>query len=113
MDISELLPGDKLRKISGVYDDLNNRLRQFGIFHEQLSIDEGMGTLLRCKMLIRGKLTTFGFKIWTVSSVNDKEFLTDSPLMGRAHHHYVANSSKTSEWMDLRNVPVEDFTLAD
>ncbi|KRZ54440.1 hypothetical protein T02_10137 [Trichinella nativa] len=66
-----------------------------------------------CKMFIRGKLTTFGFKIWTVSSVNDKEFLTDSPLMGRAHHHYVANSSKTSEWMDLRNVPVEDFTLAD
>ncbi|KRX36003.1 hypothetical protein T05_5796 [Trichinella murrelli] len=66
-----------------------------------------------CKMLIRGKLTTIGFKIWTVSSLNDKEFLTDSPLMGRAHHYYVADSSKTSEWMDLRNVPVEVFTLGD
>ncbi|KRZ74860.1 PiggyBac transposable element-derived protein 3, partial [Trichinella sp. T8] len=56
MDNTELLAGDKLGKISGVYDDLNNRLRQFGIFHEKLSIDEGMVPYYghhTCKMFIR------------------------------------------------------------
>ncbi|KRY24656.1 PiggyBac transposable element-derived protein 3, partial [Trichinella britovi] len=73
MDNTELLAGDKLGKISGVYDDLNNRLRQFGIFHEKLSIDEGMVPYYghhTCKMFIRGKPIRFGYKIWTMSSAN-------------------------------------------
>ncbi|KRZ02339.1 PiggyBac transposable element-derived protein 3 [Trichinella zimbabwensis] len=73
MDNTELLPGDKLGKISGVYADLNNRLRQFGIFHEQLSIDEEMVPYYghhSCKMFIRGKPIRFSYKIWTMASAN-------------------------------------------
>ncbi|KRY39084.1 PiggyBac transposable element-derived protein 3 [Trichinella spiralis] len=47
--------------------------RQFGIFHEQLSIDEGMVPYYghhSCKMFIRGKPIRFGYKIWTMSSAN-------------------------------------------
>ncbi|KRY45105.1 PiggyBac transposable element-derived protein 3 [Trichinella britovi] len=47
--------------------------RQFGIFHEQLSIDEGMLPYYghhSCKMFIRGKPIRFGYKIWTMSSAN-------------------------------------------
>ncbi|KRX51928.1 PiggyBac transposable element-derived protein 3 [Trichinella sp. T9] len=47
--------------------------RQFYIFHEQLSIDEGMLPYYghhSCKLLIRGKPIRFGSKIWTMSSAN-------------------------------------------
>ncbi|XP_003370666.1 hypothetical protein Tsp_09880 [Trichinella spiralis] len=47
--------------------------RQFGIFHEQLYIDEGMVPYYghhSCKMFIRGKPIRFGYKIWTMSSSN-------------------------------------------
>ncbi|KRX20026.1 PiggyBac transposable element-derived protein 3 [Trichinella nelsoni] len=47
--------------------------RQFGIFHEQLYIDEGMVPYFghhSCKMFIRGKPIRFGYKIWTMSSAN-------------------------------------------
>ncbi|KRY22679.1 PiggyBac transposable element-derived protein 3 [Trichinella patagoniensis] len=47
--------------------------RQFGIFHEKLSIDEGMVPYYghhTCKMFIRGKPIRFGYKIWTMSSAN-------------------------------------------
>ncbi|KRX12036.1 PiggyBac transposable element-derived protein 3 [Trichinella nelsoni] len=47
--------------------------RQFGIFHEQLYIDEGMVPYFghhSCKMFIRGKPIRFGYKIWTMSSTN-------------------------------------------
>ncbi|KAL1245631.1 PiggyBac transposable element-derived protein [Trichinella spiralis] len=47
--------------------------RQFGIFHEQLSIDEGMVPYYghhSCKMFIRSKPVRFGYKIWTMSSAN-------------------------------------------
>ncbi|KRY88724.1 PiggyBac transposable element-derived protein 3 [Trichinella pseudospiralis] len=60
--------------VSGsVYDDLNNRLRQFGVFHEKLFIDEGMVPYYghhSCKMFIRGKPIRFFYKIWTLSSAN-------------------------------------------
>ncbi|KRY27820.1 PiggyBac transposable element-derived protein 3, partial [Trichinella spiralis] len=47
--------------------------RQFGIFHEQLSIDEGMVPYYghhSCQMFIRSKPVRFGYKIWTMSSAN-------------------------------------------
>ncbi|KRX78720.1 PiggyBac transposable element-derived protein 3 [Trichinella sp. T6] len=47
--------------------------RQFDIFHEKLSIDEGMVPYYghhSCKMFIRGKPIRFGYKIWTMSSAN-------------------------------------------
>ncbi|KRX23890.1 hypothetical protein T07_7113 [Trichinella nelsoni] len=36
-----------------------------------------------------------------------------SPLMGSAHHYHVSRSSKKSEKMDLRIVPVAIFPPAD
>ncbi|KRY50244.1 PiggyBac transposable element-derived protein 3 [Trichinella britovi] len=60
---------------SGIWEKQKNRHhRQFGIFHEHLSIDEGMLPYYghhSCKMFIRGKPIRFGSKIWTMSSAND------------------------------------------
>ncbi|KRZ72440.1 PiggyBac transposable element-derived protein 3, partial [Trichinella sp. T8] len=59
---------------SGIWEKQKNRHhRQFGIFHEHLSIDEGMLPYYghhSCKMFIRGKPIRFGSKIWTMSSAN-------------------------------------------
>ncbi|KAJ4435821.1 hypothetical protein ANN_18440 [Periplaneta americana] len=65
------MDGDKLGKISPLYDELNDNLQEYGIFHKQLSIDESMVPYYghhSCKMFIKGKSIRFGFKIWTLCS---------------------------------------------
>ncbi|KRZ65504.1 PiggyBac transposable element-derived protein 3 [Trichinella papuae] len=66
-DNQNLSAGDKMSKISPLYQMLNDRLVQYGVFHESLSIDESMVPYYgrhSAKMFIRGKPIHVGYKIW-------------------------------------------------
>ncbi|XP_003377533.1 piggyBac transposable element-derived protein 3 [Trichinella spiralis] len=71
VDNMTLQEGDKLAKISPMYENMGKRLRQWGIFSEALSIDQCMVPYhgnRSCKMFIKGKEIRFGFKVWTMAS---------------------------------------------
>ncbi|KAJ4446621.1 hypothetical protein ANN_13318 [Periplaneta americana] len=71
MDNTELKAGDKLGKVTPIYDELGKNLQQFRIFHNKLSIDESMVPYYghhSCKMFIKCKPIQFGVKIWMLCS---------------------------------------------
>lgn len=102
-DNRHLEPGNKVAKIKPLYDALNKNLTQFGVFHEQLSIDESMVPYFgkhSCKMFIRGKPIRFGYKIWVMAGKDGfpyhlkiytgrEEASTASPLGTRVVKHMV------------------------
>lgn len=56
-----------------MFDLLNKRYIQFGVFYEHLSIDETMVPYFgrhSAKMFIRGKPIRFGYKLWALCSHN-------------------------------------------
>ena len=61
----------KMAKVEPLYQLLNEKFQRYGIFHENLSIDESMvpyfGRHL-CKQFIPGKPIRFGYKIWMLAS---------------------------------------------
>ena len=62
---------DKMFKVRPLIKLLNERLQQFGIFSQYLSIDEEMVPYFgrhSSKMFIRGKPIRFGFKLWVLAS---------------------------------------------
>ena len=68
-DNLKLTPGNKMSKISPLYDMINKNLVQFDIFHSLVSIDESMVPYFgrhSAKMFIKGKLIRFGYKIWCI-----------------------------------------------
>ena len=68
-DNLKLTAGNKMSKISPLYDMMNENLVQFGVFHKLLSIDESMEPYYgrhSAKMFIRGKPIRFGYKIWCI-----------------------------------------------
>ena len=69
VDNSALPEGNKVAEVEPLYDDLNVKLVQFGMFHPLLSIDESMVPYYgrhSAKMFIRGKPIRFGFKLWSL-----------------------------------------------
>ncbi|KRZ78268.1 PiggyBac transposable element-derived protein 3 [Trichinella papuae] len=74
VEANQNLPaGDKMSKISPLYQMLNDRLVQYGIFHELLSIDESMVPYYgrhSAKMFIRGKPIRVGYKVWMFGGMN-------------------------------------------
>ena len=57
----------KVEKVLPLYNKFNESLTSFGIFHEDLSIDESMVPYYgrhSCKMFIRGKPICFWYKLW-------------------------------------------------
>ena len=69
-DNRQLEQGNKVVKIKPLYDALNRNLTQFGVFHNQLSINESMVPYFgkhSCKMFIRGKPIRFGYKVWVMA----------------------------------------------
>ena len=61
----------KMAKIEPLYQILNEKFQRYGIFHENLSIDESMVPYCgrhSCKQFIRGKPIRFGYKIWMLAS---------------------------------------------
>ena len=68
-DNLKLTPGNKMSKISPLYDIMNKNLVQFDIFHSLVSIDESMVPYFgrhSAKMFIKGKPIRFGYKIWCI-----------------------------------------------
>ena len=66
-DNKNLQPGDKMAKISPMYNKLNQQLVQYGMFHDLLSVDESMVPYYgrhSSKMFIKGKPIRFGYKLW-------------------------------------------------
>lgn len=62
---------DKFAKVRPLFDMLNKRYIQFGVFVEHLSIDETMVPYFgrhSAKMFIRGKPIRFGYKLWALCS---------------------------------------------
>ena len=60
-----------MEKIEPLYQILNGKFQRYGIFHENLNIDESMVPYFGrhpCKQLIRGKQIRFGYKIWMLAS---------------------------------------------
>jgi len=66
-DNNSLQEGNKVAKVSPVYDRINENLLQFGVFHKNLSADESMVPYFGrfgAKMYIKGKPIRYGYKIW-------------------------------------------------
>ncbi|XP_046806454.1 piggyBac transposable element-derived protein 3-like [Lucilia cuprina] len=62
---------DKMAKLRPLFDILNRKFLQFGVWDEKLSIDEQMVPYFgrhSCKMFIRGKPIRFGYKFWCLCS---------------------------------------------
>ena len=61
----------KMAMTEPIYQILNEKFQKYGIFHENLSIDESMVPYFSrhlCKKFIRGKPIKFGYKIWILTS---------------------------------------------
>ena len=59
-----------MAKVEPLYDLLNKKIQQFGIVHEDLSIDESMVPYYgrhSCKQFIRAKPIRFGYKLWVLA----------------------------------------------
>lgn len=72
-DNGNLDKSDKFAKLRPFFDAINIRNKQFGIFSDNLSIDEQMVPYFgrhSCKMFIKGKPVRFGFKLWCLCSAD-------------------------------------------
>lgn len=72
-DNNQLDKNDKFSKLRPIFDLINEKNMQFGIFSHDLSIDEEMVPYFgrhSCKMYIKGKPIRFGFKLWCLCSSN-------------------------------------------
>lgn len=79
-DSENLEKGDKMAKIRPLLRLVNSSLQQFGIFSENLSVDEQMVPYFgrhSCKMFIKGKPIRFGYKEWILCSSSGYPFNID------------------------------------
>ena len=61
----------RMAKVEPLYDLLSKKIQQFGIVHEDLSIDESIVPYYgrhSCKQFIRAKPIRFGSKLWVLAS---------------------------------------------
>ena len=68
-DNQNLTKGDKMSKISPLYNMINDNLVRFGIFHKLLSVDESMVPYFgrhSAKQFIRAKPIRYGYKLWVL-----------------------------------------------
>ena len=71
------LPDDRFAKICPLYSLLNAKLNQFGVFKEDLLVDEQMLPYFgrhSGKMYMRGKPVKFGYKLWVLASASGYPF---------------------------------------
>lgn len=72
-DNDQLDKNDRFSKLRPLFDLINKKNMQFGVFSHNLSIDEEMVPYFgrhSCKMYIKGKPIRFGFKLWCLCSSN-------------------------------------------
>lgn len=76
-DNSSINKEDRYYKIRPLLEKLNNALQQFGIFAENLTIDERMVRYFGkhgCKMFMKNKPVKFGYKLWMLTSYDGYPF---------------------------------------
>ena len=69
---NQSLSESRMAKAELLYDLLNEKIQQFGIVHEDLSIDESMIPYYSrhsCNQFIRVKPIRFGYKLWVLACV--------------------------------------------
>ena len=72
-DNAALKSGNKVAKVSPVYNKINDNLLQFAVFHKMLSIDESIVPFFGrfgAKMYTKGKPICYGYKIWCICGSN-------------------------------------------
>ena len=70
-DNNALQEDTRMAKVKPLYNILNEKLVQFGVVHDSLSVDESMVPYFgrhSCKQFIKAKPIRFGFKIWMLAS---------------------------------------------
>ena len=70
-DNNALQEDTRMAKLKPLYNILNEKLVQFGIVHDSLSVDKSMVPYFgchSCKQFIKAKPIRFGFKIWMLAS---------------------------------------------
>ena len=85
-DNNNLAGNDKWAKLRPLFDAVNQKLLQFGVFIKMLSIDEQMVPYFgrhSCKMFIRGKPIRFGYKNWVLAGEDGYPFKI-VPYQGKA-----------------------------
>ena len=90
-DNNNLVEDDKLAKIRKYLDLLNRNFTQFGVFSQNLSIDEQMVPYYRhfsIKMFMRNKPIKFGMKVW---------FLTYSQGYSFTFHVYTGEDGSSDQ----------------
>jgi len=111
-DNEQLQAGDKTGKIAPLITAMNENLVQFGVFQQNLSIDESMTPYFgrhSMKMFIRGKPIRFGFKWWCLCGTDgypynlklysgrEVETVSKQPLGSRVVYHMVDVIKQHSE----------------
>ena len=74
-----LVPGDKMSKVTPLYEKINKNQIRFGIYLKVLSIDESMVPYYgrhSAKMFIKGKPIWFGYEIWALCAWASAGFQT-------------------------------------
>lgn len=113
-DNQNLLTGDKVAKVSPMYNLLNDNLVQFGIWHADLSVDESMVPYFGrhgIKMFIKGKPIRFGCKLWVLCGtdgfpyymkiyVGKENGASADPLRTRVIQEMVDVLGKTSKYQN-------------
>ena len=69
---NQSLSESRMAKAELLYDLLNEKIQQFGIVHEDLSVDESMIPYCSrhsCNQFIRVKPIRFGYKLWVLACV--------------------------------------------
>ena len=76
---NQCLGKTKMAKIKPRYNLLNEKMIQFGVLNEDLSIDESMFPYFgrhSCKQYVRGKPIRFKYKLWTICSSTEMLYKT-------------------------------------
>lgn len=70
----------KQQRVAPLYRKLNEALQQYGINHQDLSIDESMVPYIgrhSLKMHIKGKPIRFDYKLWVIAGTDEYPYRLD------------------------------------
>ena len=79
-DNHNLEEGDKVAKVKPIYDAFNQNLKQFGLLHSKLAVDESMVPykgLHSIRQYMKSKPIKFGYKLWALCGVDGYTYHLD------------------------------------
>ena len=79
-DNDNLEKGNKVAKVQPIYDSFNRNIKQFGLLHSTLSIDESMVPykgLHPIRQYMKSKPIKFGYKLWALCGVDGYPYHLD------------------------------------